>query len=47
MFFGFNENFSGKLTLVRFAKVGELRAIGLESEKITVLAGYGVNKAKG
>jgi hypothetical protein len=37
MFFGFNENFSGRLTFVRCAKVGELRAIALESEKIAVL----------
>jgi len=36
MFFGFNENFSGNLRIVRCAKVGELRATTLESEKITV-----------
>jgi len=36
MFFGFNENFSDNLRIVRCAKVGELRATTLESEKIAV-----------
>jgi len=36
MFLGFNENFSGNLRFVRFAKVGEMHAMTLESEKITV-----------
>jgi hypothetical protein len=44
MFFGFNENFSERLTFVRYAKVGELYATHSESAKISVLAEIGVYK---
>jgi hypothetical protein len=46
MFFWFNENFSAKLIFVRCAKVGELCATTLESEKIAVLKCFGNENGK-